>query len=38
MNIQVEFYNTAAAVAWAVATFLIVGLIVSRNKNGKKPW
>ena len=38
MNIQVEFTNTAVAVAWAVATFLIVGLIVSRNKSGKKPW
>lgn len=37
MTIQLEFYNTAAAVAWAVATFLIVGLITTRNK-GKKPW
>jgi len=38
MEIQLEFTNTAVGVAWAIAMFLIVGLIVSRNKSGKKPW
>jgi hypothetical protein len=32
MRIDIEFYNTAAAVAWAVAVFLIAGMSISRKR------
>lgn len=32
MKIDIELYDTATAVAWAVVTFLIVGMSIARKR------
>lgn len=32
MEFHIEFYNTAASVAWAIAIFLIAGMAITRKK------
>lgn len=32
MEFHIEFYNTAASVAWAIAVFLIAGMAIGRKK------
>ena len=32
MELHIEFYNTVAAVAWALATFLIAGMCINRKR------
>lgn len=32
MDFQIEFYNTAASVAWAIVVFLLGGMILTRKK------
>lgn len=34
MEFHIEFYNTAASIAWAIVTFLIAGMFINR-KRGK---
>jgi hypothetical protein len=33
MKIDIELYDTATAVAWAVVTFLIVGMSIARKRS-----
>ncbi|WJZ48479.1 hypothetical protein [Actinomycetia phage DSL-LC01] len=32
MQFTIEFYNTAASVAWAIAVFLIAGMAINRKR------
>jgi hypothetical protein len=32
MEFHIEFYNTIASVAWALAVFLIAGLAINKKK------
>lgn len=32
MEFHIEFYNTIASVAWAIAVFLIAGLAINKKK------
>lgn len=32
MEFHIEFYNTAASIAWAFVTFLIVGMFINRKR------
>lgn len=32
MKIDIELYDTATAVAWAVVTFLIAGMTIARKR------
>lgn len=34
MEFHIEFYNTAASIAWAFVTFTLVGMLINR-KRGK---
>lgn len=34
MEFHIEFYNTAASIAWAFVTFLVAGMFINR-KRGK---
>lgn len=33
MEFHIEFYNTAASIAWALVTFLLVGMVINRKRN-----
>jgi hypothetical protein len=33
MKIDIELYDTATAIAWAVVTFLIVGMSIARKRS-----
>jgi hypothetical protein len=32
MKFEIEFYNTAASIAWAIAVFLIAGMAINRKR------
>lgn len=32
MEFHIEFYNTAASIAWAFVTFLVAGMIINRKR------
>ena len=32
MEFHIEFYNTAASVAWAIVFFLVAGMAITRKK------
>jgi hypothetical protein len=32
MKIDIELYDTATAIAWAIVTFLVVGMTIARKR------
>lgn len=32
MEFHIEFYNTAASVAWAIVFFLVSGMVINRKR------
>lgn len=35
MEFHIEFYNTAASIAWALVVFLLGGMAINRKRGGR---